>query len=214
MYTPSVRSLRDPQAGGITIIVTLMLLVLLTVAAMGMSKNALRELAISGTSRQGSMARNVADSGVEWAVYWLTDTNSGSASGTALALRNLKSTLAKDDTLAGRPYDPTASTFSTTQGLYNTSVFPTPPADLVIGSLSGTTQGFTVGLTRMGKLPIANMSQGTGQASFTPAQGSESKQAPDLWALRSDSQITVGSGLLASRFFHSKEAWISTPVGN
>ncbi len=214
MTNPTLRSLRDPQAGGITIIVTLMLLVLLTVAAMGMSKNALRELSISGTSRQGSMARNVADSGVEWAMYWLTDTNAGSAVSTALSLRNLKSTLAADGTLAGRSYDPLEPTISATQGLYMPSALPNPPADLVVGGLAGTTQGFTVGLTRMGKLPIANMSQGNGPAAFAPAQGNETKQAPDLWALRSDSQITVGSGILASRFFHAKEAWISTPVGN
>lgn len=206
MNTP--RSIHDPQAGGITIIVTLMLLVLLTVAAMGMSKNAMRELAISGTTRQGAMARNVADSGIEWSIYWLDAANNASAAGTSLGLKNLKSKLAQDDTLAGRAYDPT------TQALYPTTVLPTPPADTTIGSISGTTQGFTVALTRMGKLPIANMSQGTGPASFTPAQGIEVKQAPDLWALRSDSQITVGSGLLAAKFFHSKEAWISTPVGN
>jgi len=211
MTTPTSRSLRDPQAGGITIIVTLMLLVLLTVAAMGMSKNALRELAISGTSRQGSMARNVADSGIEWAVYWMTDDNAGSATGTAVKLRDLRTILAKDDTLSGRAFDPLASTFSSTQGLYNGGSLPTPATDMVVGALSGTTQGFTVGLTRMGKLPIANMSQGNGPAAFAPAQGNISLQAPDLWALRSDSQITVGSGLLSSRFFHAKEAWISSP---
>lgn len=204
-----IRSLRDPQAGGITIIVALMLLVLITIGAVGMSRNAIRELAISGSSRQGAMARNVADSGIEWSVYWLESNNSsGATAGTALGLRNLKSKLTQDDTLAGRAYSPVD------QGLYPTSVMPTPPTDLTIGSLSGTTQGFSVALTRMGKLPIANMSQGTGPASFSPAQGTISKQAPDLWALRSDSQITVGSGVLASKFFHSKEAWISTPVGN
>ncbi len=208
MTTPRPRPLQDAQAGGITIIVTLMLLVLLTVAALGMSKNAMRELAISGTTRQGAMARNVADSGIEWAVYWLDSANSPSATGTAQKLGALKSKLAQDDTLAGRAYDPS------TLALYPTSVLPTPPADTTIGTITGTTQGFTVGLTRMGKLPIANMSQSTGPASFSPAQGTVSKQAPDLWALRSDSQITVGSGVLASKFFHSKEAWISTPVGN
>ena len=208
MTTPRPRPRHDSQAGGITIIVTLMLLVLLTVAALGMSKNAMRELAISGTTRQGAMARNVADSGIEWAVYWLDAKNSPSATDTPLALATLKSKLAQDDTLAGRAYDPS------TLALYPTSVLPTPPADTTIGSLTGTTQGFTVALTRMGKLPIANMSQGTGPASFTPAQGIEVKQAPDLWALRSDSQITVGSGVFAAKFFHSKEAWISTPVGN
>ncbi|MBP7617203.1 MAG: hypothetical protein KA743_01730 [Geothrix sp.] len=204
----STRTLHDSQAGGITIIVTLMLLVLLTVAAMGMSKNAIRELAISGTSRQGSMARNVADSGIEWSVYWLDVKNSPSSTGTALGLANLKSKLAQDDTLSGRAYSPID------QGLYPTATLPTPPTDMVLGAVSGTTQGYTVALTRMGKLPIMNMSQGTGPASFSPAQGTESKQAPDLWALRSDSQVQVGSGLLATRFFHSKEAWISTPVSN
>lgn len=202
------RSFTDPQAGGITIIVTLMLLVLLTVGAVGMSRNAIRELAISGTSRQGAMARNTADSGIEWSIYWLDTANSASATGTALGLRNLKSKLAQDDTLSGRPYNPT------TLAIYDPTSLPTPPTDLTIGSLSGTTQGFTVALTRMGKLPIANMSQGSGPAAFSPAQGTEALQAPDLWAIRSDSQITVGSGLMATKFFHAKEAWISTPTGN
>jgi Tfp pilus assembly protein PilX len=214
MSRSPVHALRAREAGGITIVVTLMLLVLLTVAAMGMSKNALRDLAISGTTRQGSMARNTADSGVEWAVYWLTDTNAGGATGSAAAFRSLKSTLASDDSLAGRAYDPSASSFSTTTGLYNPNALPTPPTDLTVGNLSGTTQGFTVGLTRMGKLPITNISQGNGPAAYTPAQGAISLQAPDLWAVRTDSQVTVGTGLLASRFFHAKEAWVSTPVGN
>jgi Tfp pilus assembly protein PilX len=188
-------------------IVALMLLVLLTVGALGMSKNAMRELAISGTTRQGAMARNVADSGIEWAVYWIDNKNSPSASGTALGFRNLKSMLGDQDTLAGRAYSPID------QALYPTTR-PDPPADLKFGTVSGTTQGFTVALTRMGKLPITNMSQGTGPASFSPAQGIITKAAPDLWALRSDGQITVGSGLLATRYFHSKEAWISTPPSN
>jgi hypothetical protein len=208
MNTTPDRSLQDPQAGGITIIVTLMLLVLLTVGAVGMSKNAIRELAISGTSRQGAMARNVADSGIEWAVYWFDSKNSPSATGTALGFKNLKLKLEQDQTLAGVPYDPI------TQGLYPTSVLPTPASDMRLGAVADTTQGFTIALTRMGKLPIANMSQGTGPGSFSPAQGRDSVQAPDLWALRADSQITVGSGLLATKFFHSKEAWISTPVLN
>lgn len=192
------------QAGGITIIVSLMLLVLITVAAMGMSRNSLRELAIAGTSRQGSMARNVADSGIEWSIYWMDPANAVSAAGTAANLKQLKIKLNTDPTLAGRAYDPN------TLGLYNTTVLPTPPADTTLGSLSGTTQGFTVGLTRMGKLPITNTSQGVGQGAFTPAQGAVPLQAPDLWAIRSDSQITAGTFPFATRFFHSKEAWVST----
>jgi hypothetical protein len=67
-------------------------------------------------------------------------------------------------------------------------------------------------LTRMGKLPITNMSQGVSQGSFTPATGSVPLQAPDLWAVRSDSQITTGTAPFAMTFFHAKEAWVSTPA--
>lgn len=220
MLTTSKRAQPGSQAGAITIIAALMLLALLTAVAFGMSKNALREVAISGTSRQGAMAQNTADSGIEWAVFWLVDANASAATSTstAIGLRNLKSKLASDSTLAGRSYNPifdlTGTSYTSTQGLYDPVNLPTPPSDLTISGVSGTTQGFTVGLTRMGKLPIANMSQGSGPASFSPAQGNESKQAPDLWALRSDSQVQVGSGLFATKFVHSKEAWISTPVGN
>jgi len=201
----TTRSTHDAQAGGITILVALMLLVLITVAAMGMSRNALRELAISGTSRQGSMARNVADSGIEWSVYWLDQYNAPSASGTAQQLSQLKAYLGQNPDLAGVAYN-------LDQSKFNPSHLPAPATDTTLSVANGTTQGFTLALTRMGKLPITNMSQGVGQGSYAPATGSAPLQAPDLWALRSDSQITVGAGPFASTFYHAKEAWISTPA--
>jgi hypothetical protein len=207
MQRSQVTSLQGSQAGGITILVALMLLVLLTVGAMGMSRNALRELVITGTSRQGSMARNVADSGIEWAIYWLDDANGAKAAGSALQLRTLKSKLAQDPTLAGKAYNPIGL------GEYP-ATRPNPETDLTLGGLTNTTQGYSIGLTYMGKLPLANMSQGAGPGAFAPAQGTSPNQAPDLWALRSDSQIQVGTGTTATKFFHSKEAWISTPPGN
>jgi Tfp pilus assembly protein PilX len=203
------RPFQDTQTGGITIVVTLMLLVLITVAAMGMSRNALRELAISGTSRQGSMARNVADSGIEWATYWIDQTNASSATGTAQQFNNLKVYLGQNPGLAGVAYDPTSGPTFTP---YLASALHTPPADTTLGTLAGTAQGFTVALTRMGKLPITNMSQGVSQGSYTPAGGAVPLQAPDLWAIRSDSQITTGTAPFAMTFFHAKEAWVSTPA--
>ena len=207
------RSFRDPQTGGITILVTLMLLVLITVAAMSMSKNALRELMISGTSRQGSMARNVADSGIEWATYWVDQYNSPAATGTAQMLNNLKVYLGQNPNMAGIAWDPTSAPPYTK---YNPASLAAPPGDTTVSVTTNgttqTTQGFTVALTRMGKLPITNMSQGISQGSYTPAAGAVPLQAPDLWAFRSDSQVTVGTGPLAMTFFHAKEAWISTPA--
>lgn len=200
MIQPSRKHLSHPQAGGITILVVFMLLVLLTVAAIGMSKNAFREIVISGTARQGSMARNVADSGVEWSIYWMDLNNSSSAAGMAKNLATLKATLLADPTKAGQPWDVAASSPASYVPGANTAV--------TLSTTGGVTQAYTIGLTRMGKLPIADMSQGIGTGAFAPASGSQVQQAPDLWALRSDSQISIGG----MSFTHAKEAWISTPV--
>ncbi|MBL0210581.1 MAG: hypothetical protein IPQ13_06655 [Holophagaceae bacterium] len=198
-----------PQTGGITILVALALLVLLTIAAVGMSRNSFREVVISGTSRQGAMVRNTADAGVEWSIYWLDLANAPSATLTSLKLQALKNSLLLDDTKSGRAWDViggAAVPYTTPPSV--TSL----PADQIFSTVADNSQGFSVALTRMGKLPITDTSQGTTQAGFTPAQGGVSKQAPDLWAVRSDGQLQVGTGVLAPTFLHSKEAWITTPV--
>jgi hypothetical protein len=189
------------QAGGITILVSLMLLVLLTIAAVGMSRNSFREIVTSGFSRQGAMTRNVADSGIEWSIHWIDLENGKLAtSGAALQLNTLKTTLLADETLAGIAKD------ISTGGDYAPG--GTLQSDLKLPGPTGVIQGFTLGLTRMGKLPVTDISQGAGSGAFTPASGGPLRQAPDLWAVRSDAQVQQGS----VTFIHAKEAWISTPV--
>ncbi len=191
----------SPQAGGITILVSLMLLVLLTIAALGMSRNSFREIITSGFSRQGAMTRNVADSGIEWSIHWIDLENGKLATaGAALQLTTLKTTLLTDDTLSGVAKD------ISTGGDYLPG--RTLQSDLKLPGPANVTQGFTLGLTRMGKLPITDISQGSGSGAFTPASGGLLLQAPDLWAVRSDAQVLQG----AVTFIHAKEAWISTPV--
>ena len=202
-----MRTLQDPQAGATTIILALILLALLSVGVMGLSRNSLRELIISGSSRQGAMARNVADSGIEWAIYWLDPANSLQASDSALELRNLKSLLNADNTLMGQPYDPHTLAPSAASR-------PSPPPDQTINTAAGFTQGYTLALTRMGSLDPADTGQGIGPGAFAPASGKPSTLTPQIWALRSDSQIQVGAGLFATKYFHSKEAWISIPPSN
>ncbi len=194
-------SLRHSQFGGITILVALSLLVLLTIAAVSMSRNSFREIVISGTSRQGAMARNSADSGIEWSLYWMDLANTPSASGTGTLLATLKTKLLRNDSLAGQPYDVIS------QNLY-TAPSTALQGDQTFSTVPGTTQAFSIALTRMGKLPITDMSQGVTQGTFSPAQGGIANQAPDLWAFRSDGQVKVSS----VTFNHSKEAWITTPV--
>ncbi|WP_005037356.1 hypothetical protein [Holophaga foetida] len=208
MLKPALQRSREFQRGGVTILVTLMLLVLLTIAAIGMAKNSFREVVASGTGRQGAMAKNVADSGVEWSIFWMDYNNSASASGSASNLVAMKAALLEDSTLSGKAWDvmsgtPTAPT-SYTPGSTTAVTLPS------LTSSSGTvhTQSFSIGVTRMGKLPVADTSQGVGSGAYTPSTGSEAKQAPDLWAIRSDSQV----GVAGVNFTHSKEVWISTPV--
>ena len=188
------------QTGGITIMVSLMLLVLLTISAVGMSRNAFKEIVATGFVRQGAMARNVADSGIEWSIHWLVNDNASKATGAATQLLTLQNTLLQDSTLAGVAKDPIAGTDYHPGGTLQPSFKLTGP--------TGYVEGYTLGLTRMGKLPITMTSQGLGAGAFSPAAGGENKNAPDLWAARSDAQVKQGG----VTFIHAKEAWISTPV--
>lgn len=208
MHEPRREYRTASQAGGITILVAFMMLVLLTIAAVGMSKNSFHEVVTSGTSRQGAMASNVADSGEEWAIYWMDLNNSASSSGAAADLAALKTALLNDETLSGTLYDAMSSS-ATTPTAYvpgaNTAV--TLPS-MTTTSGSTVTQTVSVGLMRMGKLPVSNTSQGVSSGSYTPATGSETKQAPDLWAVRGDGKVTTG----AVEIDQGKEVWLSTPV--
>lgn len=202
------RDSRPAEAGGITIVVALMLLVLLTVAAVAMSRNSLRDIVTSGFTRQGAMARNVADSGIEWGIYWIDLENSKTATVTALKMANLTDGLLLDTTLSGKPRDVNSFVPGTSSASDTYSPGGTPPVDLMLPTPAGVAEGFTVGLTYMGKLPITMMSQGSGTNSFTPAAGTDNKNAPDLWAIRSDAQVNQGG----MTFVHAREAWVSTPA--
>ena len=198
----SLQSNEHPgQTGGITILATLMLLILLTIAAIGMSRNSFREVIISGSSRQASMARNAADSGVEFSILWMQSPATLQASTpSSIQLQALASTL-----LQGQTY---GIAHNLDNSLYSGTNTATPPADLQVPAGSG--NGFNLSLTAMGKMPVTNQSQtvGSSTAGFTPAAGNVSLTAPDIWALRADGVVTAGS----ITFSHSKEAWISSPA--
>ena len=199
-------SRRSTEKGGVTILVALMMLVFLTLVATGLSRNSFREVILSGTARQGSMARNASDSGVEWSIFWLDDFNSPSATLAALQLSQLKAWLLADSTKAGIPYNPLSGpNFS----VYNIASPPAPPTDLTFTvPMAGATEGVSVALTCMGKMTTTDSSQGVGQGAFAPAAQSQPTSAPNIWAVRSDAQLKLGG----TTFIHSKEAWITTPA--
>ena len=146
------------------------------------------------------MAQNVSDSGLEWSIFWITMANAPSASGDAQNLVDLKNSMLQNNISSGIAYD-----------IHSKAVYAPGAAlqdDMVVVSVPSLKTGYTVGLTRMGKLPIMDMSQGSGPGAFTPAAGTQTTQAPDLWAIRSDAQVQQGS----VTFISGKEAWVSTPV--
>jgi len=205
--TPVPRDRRRAQAGAITIMVALFMLVLLTIAALGMSRNSFREIITTGFARQGALANNVADSGLEWSVYWITLANAPQAVGTGGSLVALKANLLKNPSLAG-----VAKDINDTTGAKAYVPGGSVQADMTLPIPSGATAssqgGFTLGLTNMGKLDLTGMSQGAGQSAYTPATGGINTQAPDLWVIRADAQVPQGN----VTFTHGKEAWVSTPV--
>lgn len=200
---------RHSEAGGITIVVALMLLVLLTVSAVAMSRNSLREIVTSGFNRQGAMARSTADAGIEWAVYWIFADN-GALAGTlpghesAVRFTSLQTALLQDSTLAGVAKDitdPTGGTAYTPGGALQ--------PDLTLPSPAGVTaQGFTVGLTHLGAPTPTGMSVSTTPGGFNPAAGNIPTGIPQLWAIRADAQVHQGSIV----FIQAKEAWILNPI--
>jgi hypothetical protein len=199
------------QEGGATILAALSLLALLTVAALGMSKNSFKEIRTSGFLKQGAMARNVADSGLHWSLYWLD--MPGSADAAAERLISVKSLLARDNQRSGRMWGIGAAEYRPGGSLSADGVLvpgPSASPDFQAGIEADYEQGFIIGLMRMGKLPVTNISQGSGAGAFTPAAGGAMPQAPDLWAVRSEAQGRPSNAGVT--FTHAKEAWVSTPV--
>ena len=179
------RSLQHPEAGGITILVALMLLVLLTVAAMALSRNALREMIVAGASRQGVETREIADSGLDYAIYWMIQGQDNRPTVSATATSGYQGLIAAMDQLRSNP---------TLSGRYYTI---NNDSSMTFNPAPGKTGSFDLQIINMGKLPIVLTSQ------------IDPRLRPDLWAIRSDANLTYGGGMT---FQNSREMWVSTTV--
>ncbi len=155
------KSSHHPETGGVTILVVLTLLALLTVAAMGMSRNSLREMMIVGASRQAANVRQAADAGLEFAVLWANPANTPSLT-PSVAYQTQARALLKD---------------AESQGDYRPVTGTTPTDDTTLYKNSDYRQGFTLQLLRLGKLPAAKTS--------VP----DERLFNDLWVVRSSGSV-------------------------
>lgn len=179
------------EQGGITILVALLLLVLLTVTAISMSKNALREAIISGTVREGTEVRNLADDGIEWSCYWLTPSASAAPDTAAQAFLTQVKTLSANNELSGTVLSVAA------QGAMTST------------DSDGITRKFNLDIIRMGKQQVDMLggAPSTGAGGMTRAVPLE--MLPDIWSIRSTGILDHGVASMA--FQHAREAWITAP---
>lgn len=77
---PSV-SYRRRQRGGMTILLALVLLSIMSVAALGIANTSIRELTTTGTVLQGGKAAEAADAGLDWAIVWSDKANREAVAG-------------------------------------------------------------------------------------------------------------------------------------
>ncbi|MEI6567387.1 MAG: PilX N-terminal domain-containing pilus assembly protein [Verrucomicrobiota bacterium] len=187
--TAMTRNPRSGELGGIAILVTLMLLVLMTVWGVAMSKNALREVILTGTSRQGAQVRNLADTGLEWSIYWMMDdlSNARQVASAGSGAANLQAT--KLACLA-------------TPGIASNYI---QHSDMQL-SASGVNpiQAFQVKVTYMGS-PQEPGTQRELRASSISAASPGSVQ---LWSVQSDGYLAYSGG---PTFIHRREAWFTIP---
>lgn len=85
---PVIPSRRQRQRGGMTIVMALILLVVMSLAAFSLSRNAIRELTTSGHLIQGDKAAEAADAGLDWFMVWSVPANTSLAYSTTSALGN------------------------------------------------------------------------------------------------------------------------------
>lgn len=157
--------LRRTETGGTTILVVLSLLVLLTVAAMGMSRNSLREMMIIGTSRQAANVRQAADAGLEFAVLWANPSNTPTGA-SGLDFQTQGQVLLQNQER---------------QGEYLPISGGSPMPDTILADTGTYRQSFNLQLLRLGKLPAAKTS--------VP----DERLFNDLWVVRSSGVVNVGS---------------------
>jgi Tfp pilus assembly protein PilX len=193
MPLPIRRQHSHGQSGAITILVCLMLLVLLTISALGLSRNSLRSTIASGTLREVHQTENAADAGLEWSVYWMgQDTNNPPkrpvpASG-ALAIQN--------QMLAMQA----AANFGSPGTTLTAAAYP----EFQVGTTASATISYDVTLNLMGQTQPFYQGQSAGASSPT----APSATTLNLWSVTVDGYVTYANG---TSFAHRRQVWVTLP---
>jgi len=195
---------RKAELGGITIIVALILLAVMTVGAFSLSRNTLRDATTSGYSLQGIKAAEAGDAGLDWFLVWGHPDNEPAATSTArqalvesMALMQVKNS---PPTYPGRPWDVAKDFISTDADTADDMAFDTSGAKIKQNASGGnaTRQRFDLFVRFLGE---AEYGASGASESGDPAKGKANKSgASDLrWQARSTGIASVDSGTLVYR---------------
>jgi hypothetical protein len=213
-HTPSM-SRRSREQGGMTILVALVLLVVMSLAAFSLSRNSIRELTTTGHIIQGDKASEASDAGLDWFMVWSHPDNMTAAFATPGAIGNLKLAQAMNDlkdpnwhsaldadgllasTAAARNWDMAALiTSQESQVASNDMVFDNTDKNAVLQAKnsggSPVIQRFDLQIRFLGFQPIA-LTGGGGGASGGTNQASLSTQ-DTLWQVISTGYAAVPIG--------------------
>jgi hypothetical protein len=204
---------RRPEAGGVTIILALVLVTVMGAAVFGLSRSSLRELAISGSVSQGVKAEKAADSGMDWFITWSHPDNIAANAGLGTAQGTLATTLTslKRTDWTNSSYYPTGVTMNLGLKPWDRAV--TINSDYVVGGTSDmvfNTSGAVVSQNSAGgnalvqrfDLELRFLGQRNTSGSGDPSGGTDPKAKGTmdlLWQVTSHGRATVsGTGV----FFH------------
>ncbi len=180
---------RMSETGGITIVVSLMMLALLTVAVIGMSRNSMRETMVLAAAREAADIRQLADTGVEWSIQWMDP--KAWPTQAALDAANQNPLVAQLNYIVDNP-ELGGRVLGVPSAAAASMLLPTRSGDV-----SGISRTFDLQVSYMGRLPITDTSQ------------MDQRLYPLIWMLRSKGSETIPGGMT---FSHNREAWISTPI--
>lgn len=160
------RSTRATQSGGITILVVLSMLVLMTVIAVGMSRNSLREVFIVGSSQQAAVVRQTADTGLEYSIVWMKADKVPTDTG-AIKFKEVQGLLVHNTESAG----------------LSTPIAPVGATDMQMPAPTGQSRSFTLKMMRMGKVEPDMVSGGV----------VDTRSWNDLWIVQSSGRTVLGA---------------------
>lgn len=155
------------QRGGITVLTVLGLIVVATVLAFSLSRNAIRELSTSGTVWQGLRASEASEAGLDWFLLWSNKDNTTEPTSLTRGRETLHDAFRKLSA-PGTWNNSTINSYLLDKNkLWDRAVLlPSPSeasvssSDMVFTSGSGTIQSFDLVWRYLGESDIKTMSSG------------------------------------------------------